>query len=148
MVKVKIQLLLIFSLFSLQVLSQNDYDKLLIGNHKISLQWISWENFGTALIEKTDKLGVYKITGKQVDDIKSHYLKIEGNLKPLNEKLLLFEGKIETRIGYINGGESCLREGTFHFRISGERKYWRLKEMTNPCDSGNLVDYIDIFQIN
>ena len=76
---------------------------------------------------------------------KSEFLKIDGTITPNNEKELIFHGKIETQISFINQGNPCLREGTYTFRVTGQRKYWRLKEMYNPCRKDSLVDYIDVF---
>ena len=42
------------------------------------------------------------------------------------------------------GGKPCVKTGRFTFRITGTRKYWRLKEMTN-CEGGMLVDYVDVY---
>lgn len=126
-------------------IAQENYDKILVGEHLISLQWISWNTFGSAKISKTETEGVYKITGIQESTDKKEYLKIDGQIKPISEKNLKFEGKIETKIQHHNQGNPCIRQGTYDFRVSGKRKYWRLKEKTNPCDKGNVVDYIDIY---
>jgi len=121
------------------------FDKFLVGEHLISLQWISWHYFGKATISKTEVDGVYKITGIQNNKDNNDYVKIDGTLKPNSEKQLTFNGKIETKISFINQGNPCLREGTYTFRATGQRKYWRLKEMYNPCRKDSLVDYIDIY---
>jgi len=121
------------------------YDKILVGEHLISVQWISWKNFGKATITKTEVEGVYKIIGVQDNKDNNDYLKINGTLKPNSEKQLTFNGTIETKINFINQGNPCLREGTYTFRATGQRKYWRLKEMYNPCRKDSLVDYIDIY---
>ena len=122
-----------------------NYDKILVGEHLISLQWISWHNFGKAKITRTAINGVYKITGIQENKDKSKYLKIDGTLKPVSEKRLIFNGSIETRTGLEKQGSPCLREGSYNFRVTGKRKYWRLKEMYNPCRNDSLIDYIDIY---
>jgi len=141
----KIIILFLIALFPLCLIAGEKYDKILVGDHLISLQWISWKNFGTATITKTEVAGVYKITGIQINKHNTDYLKISGTLKPNSEQQLTFNGTIETKISFINHGNPCLREGTYTFRATGERKYWRLKEMNNPCRKDNLVDYIDIY---
>ena len=137
--------LFLISLLPFYAIAGEKYDKILVGEHLISIQWISWENFGTATVTKTEVAGVYKITGIQNNKDNTDYLKIDGTLKPTSERQLTFNGMIETKINFINQGNPCLREGSFTFRVSGQRKYWRLKEMYNPCRKDNLVDYIDIF---
>jgi hypothetical protein len=36
-----------------------------------------------------------------------------------------------------------MRSGTFHFKATGKRRYWRMQEMDNPCDS--VTDYVDVY---
>ena len=54
-----------------------------------------------------------------------------------------FRGKIVTQVSHINGGAPCTRDGEFTFRATGSRKYWRLQQMDNPCDS--VTDYVDVY---
>ena len=138
-------ILFLITLLPFCAIAGEKYDKILVGDHLISLQWISWKNFGTATITKTEVAGVYKITGIQNNKHNTDYFKISGTLKPNSEKQLTFNGTIETKINFINQGNTCLREGTYTFRATGQRKYWRLKEMYNPCRTDSLVDYIDIY---
>ena len=37
---------------------------------------------------------------------------------------------------------NCLRDGTYEFRVTGRRRYWRLQQM-EACDG--LTDYVDIY---
>lgn len=129
-----------------------DYDKLLVGNHMLSLQWISWEKFGKATITKTDTPNVYSIFGMQDGAICSDeedgrknadYLMIEGTITPKSKTRLVFEGKIIQKVHHINGGMPCVREGTFIFLSTQGRRYWRMQEMKNPCDE--CTDYVDIY---
>lgn len=72
------------------------------------------------------------------------FLKIDGIVEEIiNEKEFLFRGTIITKVNYINGGEECTREGSFRFKATGTRKYWRMRKMDNPCDG--VTDYVDIF---
>lgn len=117
--------------------------QMLIGKHKLQLQWLSFWNpkeMGSAEIIEKD--GVIFIEGKQTkaDD----FLEISGTILEINEKDFLFNGKITMRVNYNNEGKSCTREGKMLFRISGQRKFWRLKDMLNPCDN-TTTDYIDVF---
>lgn len=138
-------ILFLITLLPFCTIAGEKYDKILVGEHLISVQWISWKNFGKAAITKTEVDGVYKIIGVQYDKDNNDYLKISGTLKPNSEKQLIFNGTIETKINFINQGNPCLREGAYTFRATGQRKYWRLKEMYNPCRTDSLVDYIDIY---
>lgn len=136
-----VTLILIF--IGIPSFAQDNYDNLLVGTHNLSLQWISWEKFGTVTISKTDTLNIYDITGTQFGDDNKDYLKIHGKIKPLDNNKLEFTGVIEIKVNYLNKGNLCLRKGKFIFLATGKRKYWRLQEMDNPCDE--VVDYVDIY---
>ena len=113
----------------------------LLGAHRFSLQWISWDRFGKAAV--TDDKGVLLLKGEQRIKGADDYLTIAGVIVSIEAKEFKFRGKIVTKISHINGGKPCLREGEMTFKITGNRKYWRLKEMNNPCEE--VVDYVDIY---
>lgn len=115
--------------------------KMLLGRHKLSLQWISWDYFGTATV--TNGRGVYKIKGEQKGRGNADFVKIDGVIKSIDAKEFVFDGKIITQVSHNNGGEPCTREGEFTFKITGKRKYWRLQQMDNPCDP--VTDYVDVY---
>ncbi|WP_024770989.1 hypothetical protein [Aquimarina macrocephali] len=142
MKKIVLILLVSLSLFSF---SQNNLDQTLVGNHYLSVQWISWDYFGTAKIEKSKKTNTYTIEGHQNSKENSDFLKIKGTITPASAKHLIFNGTIETQVDFINNGQPCIREGEFNFKVKGNRKYWRLQEMNNPCSE--VTDYIDIYFI-
>lgn len=116
---------------------------MLLGKHKLSLQWISWDYFGTASV--TNKAGVYYLKGSQKGrgESSEDYVTIDGVITSIDAKEFVFSGKIITRISHIAGGEPCERVGDYTFKITGTRKYWRLQQMDNPCDEA--ADYVDIY---
>jgi len=115
---------------------------MLLGKHKLSLQWISWDYFGTANV--TQKSGVFYLKGEQKSRGEmADYVKVNGAITMIDKTSFTFKGTILTRISHINSGNECKREGEMTFRITGKRKYWRLLEMDNPCDG--VADYVDIF---
>lgn len=115
--------------------------RMLLGRHLMSLQWISWDYFGRATV--TNSRGIYRIKGEQNGRSNSDFLRIDGMIRSIDAKQFTFEGKIITQVSHINDGGPCTREGEFVFRITGNRKYWRLMEMDNPCDG--VTDYVDIY---
>ena len=115
--------------------------KILLGKHLLSLQWISWDRFGTATV--TNKNGVLYLKGSQKGSGNTDLLSIDGTITEINAKEFKFEGTIVMRISHINGGEPCERSGEMTFAITGKRKYWRLQEMKSPCDV--TTDYVDIY---
>ncbi|MCW3465071.1 hypothetical protein [Chitinophaga nivalis] len=113
------------------------------GKHNLTLQWVSWNQPGKAVIKKK-KDGTYSIQGEQRGADNAGFVTIDGVLKVVSAKELEFEGTIRTKDNSINGGEVCEKKGTYHFLAKGARKYWRLQEMEN-CEGNNVVDYVDIF---
>jgi hypothetical protein len=114
---------------------------MLLGRHKLSLQWISWDYFGAATV--TERKGVLSLKGNQRQRGGTDYLTVDGVITSINAKEFSFSGKIIMQISHINGGKPCVRDGDFTFKTTGKRKYWRLQEMDNPCDA--VADYVDIY---
>lgn len=111
------------------------------GVHPVTLQWIGWDKPGSVKVEPIEG-DWYSIKGGQ-ENTSGQYLKIEGKIKRITEKELLFDGKIITKVTGINSGEPCLKNGEQTFFAKGDRKYFRLQNMTN-CEGGT-VDYVDIY---
>lgn len=144
----KIGLLFVLLTFAASLSAQSRTDiknasaaKMLLGRHKLSLQWISWDYFGTANV--TNSRGVYRIKGEQKGRGNTDFVKIDGSIKSIDAKEFVFEGTIVSQISHINDGQPCTRDGEFIFKITGTRKYWRLMQMDNPCDP--VTDYVDIY---
>ncbi len=130
----------------------NALERKVIGRHMLSLQWISWKYFGSVTIKK-EADGTFSCKGEQLavnckdaeDGCKTNgdYVKLDGTIEIVDENHLVFTGDIRTKIYHINNGQEVLRHGSFNFEVTGNRKYWRMQEMTNPADE--CVDYIDIY---
>jgi len=112
------------------------------GRHALTLQWIGWQKPGSVTITAIDDTW-YSIQGSQTDE-NGNYLKINGRIRPLNNRELEFDGKIESLVESINNGEPCIRSGKKLFKATGTRKYWRLQDMIN-CGGGMITDYVDIY---
>ena len=112
------------------------------GNHKVSLQWIGWDYLGQIKTSGQNGDGSYPISGGQTSKTGDDYLRIDGVAVQF-DNTIVFDGVIVTKISYINGGQPCVRNGTFEFKRTKGRKYWRLQQMDNPCDG--VTDYIDIY---
>jgi hypothetical protein len=111
----------------------------LIGEHKLSLQWISWTQFGKATV--TDDDGMLILKGEQ--RIGSEYVILNGTITDVSEKSFTFDGVIESKTSSVNNGQPCIRRGQMEFAITGNRRYWRMQKMDNPCEA--VTDYVDIF---
>lgn len=123
------------------VVNDANAGKMLLGKHLLSLQWISWDYFGSANV--ANKRGVFYLQGEQKQHGGTDYVKVDGTITEINAKNFKFDGVIEMQISHINGGAPCRREGEMTFAVTGKRKYWRLQEMDNPCEG--VTDYVDIY---
>ena len=115
-----------------------------VGQHLFTIQYITFEKgnkAGTVMIRSLGN-NEYSIEGEQRDKLKNDYVTIKGTFLARGRELK-FNGKIVSRISYVNGGQPCESTGLVIFKASGKRKYWRLQQMLN-CD-GVSTDYIDIF---
>jgi hypothetical protein len=116
--------------------------KNILGKHMCSLQWISWKDFGTVTISQ-DSDKIIHVNGGQKSKTNSDYLQIDGTLTVINPLHLKFNGEIITCVDHINNGKPVKRKGTYNFTVAGQRRYWRMQEMTNPDDP--CCDYVDIY---
>ena len=123
------------------VVNNANAKKMLLGKHLLSLQWISWDHFGTATV--TDKKGILYLQGSHKGRGNTDFLKIDGTITEIDKTEFKFDGTIVMQISHINNGEPCERNGEMTFAITGKRKYWRLQEMKSPCDV--TTDYVDIY---
>ena len=114
----------------------------ILGKHMCSLQWISWKDFGSVTISQDFDKTIH-IKGGQKSKTNSDYLEIDGVLAVLNPLHLQFTGEIITCVEHINNGKLVKRKGTYNFTVAGQRRYWRMQEMTNPDDP--CCDYVDIY---
>lgn len=123
------------------VVNDENAKRMLVGAHLFSMQWVSWDRFGRATV--TDRAGVLSIKGEQRSAKDGDFVTIDGTITRVDAKEFTFQGKIVTRVSYINGGKECIRDGEFTFAIKSNRRYWRLQQMDNPCEA--VTDYVDVY---
>jgi len=123
------------------IINDQNAKQMLLGKHRFSLQWISWDYFGSALVTETN--GTLSITGEQRGRGNTDYVKMDGVITRVDGKEFGFKGTIIIQVSTNNKGAVCKREGEMTFHITNNRRYWRLKEMDSPCEE--IVDYVDIF---
>lgn len=119
------------------------YEQIRTGKHDLTLQWIDLDKHGpgTVIIQSLGD-NKYSIEGEQRDKVKKDYITIKGTIVA-DKDMLYFEGKIVSKVGFINNGKPCEATGPAVFKATGKRRYWRLQRMLN-CD-GVSSDYIDIY---
>lgn len=136
-------ILLFFLILAFSPRAQSQVKPVRRGWHAFSIQWISFNNTNPGRVNiKPIGDDEYSIEGSQTDPKTKEYVTIKGTF--LNKgPVLKFNGKIVSKINFINGGQPCELTGLSIFKATGSRKYWRLQQMLN-CD-GETTDYIDIF---
>ena len=117
-------------------------EKKLRNSHHLTLQWLDGDkkNRGNLAVEETG--GRIVLRGQQTHPETGDSIKLVGVVETVDDRALTFVGRIVTKVSYIADGVACTREGRMTFRISGKRKYWRLKENNNPCSE--VTDYVDL----
>jgi hypothetical protein len=119
------------------VQSQTAYERLL-NNSGVTVQWLWHGKRGP--LKATDENGVIKIEGKQ-SSADEGSVTLKGEVVSLYGDHFTFRGTILI-LDAPDKGRRCDRTGDYDFRITGSRKYWRLKQM-EACDG--LTDYVDIY---
>ncbi len=98
---------------------------MLLGKHKLSLQWISWDYFGTATV--TDKKGILYLSGEQKQRGGRDYLKIDGTITSIDKNEFTFNGTIIMQVSHSNNGEACKREGEKASANTGGFRKWTIR---------------------
>lgn len=70
-------------------------------------------------------------------------MSLSGDVHIIDDRTFTVSGRLVTRVSHIAGGKACPRSGEFVFKATGQRRYWRLQQMQNPCDP--VTDYVDVF---
>ena len=111
----------------------------LANNRGVTLQWISWDERGHGHLRQGSD--GYYLTASQVDQAKPGALWLDGKVTAAGPDWFTFEGLI--RITHSpDQGRTCEASKRWHFAITQNRKYYRLREF-EWCDG--LTDYVDIY---
>jgi hypothetical protein len=112
----------------------------LIGNHGITVQW-NWET-GPGALNAEARDGWLALQGSQ-HARNGGDVSMNGVVTRVDERSFLFRGRIVIHDAEAN--VDCVRDGDYTFRITGARKYWRMKEQEAHCPGrADLTDYVDI----
>ena len=122
-----------------QILSEAALTRLK-NNKGVTLQWLWGAKPGALTVSET-RTGV-RLKGAQGPH-NGDELTLDGIVTRIEAKKFSFKGRIVIVDNETN--EPCVREGTYTFRITSGRKYWRMKEQEARCTGrANLTDYVDI----
>jgi hypothetical protein len=112
----------------------------LVRNSGITLQWISFESPRRGRVRVTDRNGLFYLHGRQAGRGDA-LVDMAGDVLAIGPRSFTFRGVI-TIENAPDPGRRCIRDGTFEFRVTQNRRYWRLQQM-EQCDG--LTDYVDIY---
>ena len=122
---------------SIKILNLKSHFRDLSGSHKITHSSIG--NTGNVQLKNIGR-DLYEISGGAKSG--KNYIKIEGELKMVNEDFMNFKGTITQSIQENDNGKIDVRSKKTTFAKKGNTKYWRLQNMMNQS---GFVDYIDIY---
>lgn len=114
--------------------------ELLLGDHKLTIQWVAGKA-GTATVAEKD--GILRVSGEQFDASKENGVSLEGTITRIDATTFDFAGKISILLKGENDNRPCVKTEPMTFKRTGKRKFWRLQQMQSRCS--NTTDYVDIF---
>ncbi|WP_133364680.1 hypothetical protein [Qipengyuania sediminis] len=110
----------------------------LLANKGVTLQWLSWDQRGTAFVREEN--GTVRLTASQAKTGAGR-LFIDGRVTEIGGDHFTLEGTIRIEDA-PDPGRRCEATRSWHFAVTQNRPYWRLREF-EWCDG--LTDYIDIY---
>lgn len=109
-------------------------------NKGVRLQWVWGAQPGALKVTETPG-GVRLIGGQGPHN--GDALTVDGIVTRIDARTFQFKGRII--IVDDETTQPCVREGSYTFRITGSRKFWRMKEQIAGCAGrADLTDYVDI----
>jgi hypothetical protein len=120
-----------------RVLDRAALDRLL-ANKGVTLQWIDWNTRGTANARWQGE--TLLLTGAQAKSGGGR-LFLDGAVEEIGRDHFTFRGMIRIEDA-PDAGRRCEASKSWHFAVTQNRPYWRLREF-EWCDG--LTDYIDIY---
>lgn len=121
-----------------RILSTENAQRLQV-NKGVTLQWLDWNTRGTAFVTQSN--GVWKLRGSQAAPNGPGRLFMDGTITEIGSDYFTFEGKIAIT-DTPDVGRKCEKNKTWHFAVTQNRPYFRLREF-EWCDG--LTDYVDIY---
>ncbi|WP_159981938.1 MULTISPECIES: hypothetical protein [unclassified Novosphingobium] len=111
----------------------------LLANKGLTLQWLDWNTRGTAYVRRDGD--TLRLRGAQAEAGGPGRLFLDGTISEVGVGYFTFDGTIEIT-DTPDKGRSCKKTKTWHFAVTQNRNYYRLREF-EWCDG--LTDYIDIY---
>lgn len=110
-------------------------------NSGITLQWIGFQSPARGHVILSRRGGFLHLTGAHAERQGPGRLTLDGDVLRIEARSFTFRGRI-TIADTPDRGRNCVRDGTYEFRVTQRRRYWRLQDI-EACDG--LADYVDIY---
>ncbi len=110
------------------------------GNSGLTLQWISWDYRGQLNVSQPGET-VFLQGEQKARDGTGGLVRLQGAVTEIGEDYFNLDGTLIIE-NAPDAGRSCRLDGAMEFRVTQDRKYWRLRRF-EWCDY--LTDYIDIY---
>lgn len=108
-------------------------------NKGVTLQWIDWNTRGSAVI--TADHGIWRLRAAQAQAGGPGRLYLDGDIVEIGADYFTFAGTIRIT-DTPDPGRICEKTKTWHFAVTQNRPYYRLREF-EWCDGA--TDYIDVY---
>lgn len=114
----------------------------LLANKGVTLQWLDWNTRGTANARwEGETLRLTAAQAKSGAGGEKGRLFLDGVVEEVGPDYFTFRGTIRIE-DTPDAGRRCEATKSWHFAVTQNRPYWRLREF-EWCDG--LTDYIDIY---
>lgn len=107
----------------------------------ITLQWISFAYRERGRIVARMNGGLLHLSGSHSERNGPGRVTLDGDVLMIDPRSFTFRGRIVITDA-PDRGRNCVRDGTYEFRATGTRRFWRLQDF-EACDG--LADYVDIY---
>ncbi|WP_347303104.1 hypothetical protein V5740_00270 [Croceibacterium sp. TMG7-5b_MA50] len=104
-----------------------------------TLQWISWDRRGTVRV--VEQGGTIRLDAAQDQPAGPGRLSVSGVVREIGSDYFILDGTIRITDA-PDPGRRCEADKLWHFAVTQNRPYWRLREF-EWCDG--LTDYVDIY---
>lgn len=108
-------------------------------NQGITLQWISWDQRGSAFVSDND--GAWTLRASQSEIGGPGSLFLDGRIVEIGSDYFLFDGVVRIK-DTPDAARNCEKRDVWRFAVTQNRPYWRIRTF-EWCDY--LTDYIDIY---
>lgn len=111
-------------------------------NSGMSLQWIDFDGTRRGrVVVTTSRDGLVHLSGSQRDRSSPAGVTLDGDVVSTGRDGFVLAGRVVIADA-PDRGRRCVHSGRLEFRATGQRHYWRMRQM-DGCDE--LTDYVDIY---